>query len=190
MLGAVGDGGLGLCEEADHLRCKHIGKHTDYLCHDQRTGNTEAHALFHTVMLLGAQILTGEGAQRLAEAHHGQECETFQFGVSAAAVDGIRTKGEDVGLHHDICQRNHGVLHRRGQTITDDFLQTLLVEANFLQIQAGRTLGAHQVDATEHSADTLGNGGGKGGCAYAKAHQTNEEQIQHDVYHGGADEVV
>ena len=100
MCGTVGNGSFRFCKEADHLRSKDIGKYTNQFRHDQRAGDTKADTLFDTLVLLCAQILPGKGTQALAEAHHRQESEAFQLGVGTAAVDGIRTEGENIVKEH------------------------------------------------------------------------------------------
>ena len=187
---AIVNGSRGLGENTDQFRRKYIGQHTHQLCHDQGAGDAKADAFFHPVVLPCAQILSREGAQALAEAHHRQEGEAFQLGIGAATVDGIGAKGENVGLHHHIGQGNNGILNGRGQTVADDLLQAVPVEADLFQIQTGRTLGTHQVDAAEQRADALGNGGSQCGSAHAKTHYTHEQKIQHDIHCGGTHQIV
>ena len=46
------------------------------------------------------------------------------------------------------------------------------------------------MDATQHSANALRNGGGQCGRTHTQVHQAHKQQVQDDVDQGGADQIV
>ena len=190
MLYAEGNRLRRVAEQADKLGSKQVGQQTHHLRHDAAAGDAEAHALFHPVVLSGAQVLPHEGGEGLGEAGHRQEGEALQLGVGAAARHGRLAKGVDIGLHHHIGHRDDAVLHAGGQTVFQNVQQALFIKADLLKGDPVGGIHPQQVEAAQQGADPLGDGGGDGGGAHAEAQHRHEQHIQHHVDPGGEDEVI
>ena len=110
--------------------------------------------------------------------------------MCAAAGHGRVTEGVDVGLDHQIGKADDGILHAGGQAEAENGFQKCRVKPDLAEPQAVILLDAHQPDAAQQGADTLGNGGGQGSGANAVAQIRNKEHIQHHIDEGGEDQVI
>ena len=180
----------GLAEDANHLGREQVAKQADQLCGKTAAQNTEGNTFFGSVILLCAKVLSDEGGQCLSEAVYGQEGETFQLGVCAAAGHGGLAETVDVGLNHHIGKGNHAELDAGGQTVANDLQKTTAVNADLSDTDTVGRIDAQKMDEAQNGTDTLRNGGGNGGGADTELQNRYEQHIQQDIYAGGENEIV
>ena len=95
-----------------------------------------------------------------------------------------------MGLDHDVGQTDDGVLHARGQAVTQDLLQKLRIHPQLRPGQGVDRVFLGELDQTEPRGDRLGDRGGDGGPFDPQPHGPQEEPVQEDVQHGGDDQIV
>ena len=91
------------------------------------------HPLLHPVQLSGTEILSGEGGNRHADAHHRKDVESIDLQVSPEAGHRRCPESVDTGLHQHVGDGDDRVLNSRRKTHLDNPDAHHLVEADFLQ---------------------------------------------------------
>ena len=126
----VGDHLRRAVEGGDQRRYGNIDKDAHKLCCDHGAEDTETRSLFGALVLFGAQILADESGQRHGETGDGQETETFDFGVGAAARHSHLSEFIDVGLYHYVGESDDGILKSRRQAVGNHLPQQGQVETD------------------------------------------------------------
>lgn len=190
MLGSKTDRFCRFAEKPDELRRKNIGDDSDDRSHCTAAGHTEGNPLFYSAMMPCAQVLTDEGGESLSKAGNRQEGKALQLRVGAATRHSRLAEAVDVGLHKDVGKSDYAVLNPRGQTVTDDLHKAVHVKVDLADADPIGCIDSHHMQKAEQRADTLSDGGGNGGRAYAVAEHGHEEHIEGDVDKGGEYEVI
>lgn len=109
-----------LIKDSNQLWGKNPAENTHQFCKNRGGQNTNQHALFDTVILVGTEILTNEGREGLGKTGDRQEGKALNFGIGAAACHGSLAEAVDIGLHHQIGNGDDRVLNTGGQAVGDD----------------------------------------------------------------------
>lgn len=177
-------------EQLHQPRRPQIGGHADQLGDDSRRRDAEDGALLGTGLHTRAQILAHIGGDSHGKAGDRQEREALDFGVRAVGRRGHLAEGVDVGLHHHVGQRDHGVLHTGGQAVAQDLPQQRAVHPQGGQLQLVDSALLGQMDDAQHGAEYLRDDGGQRRRPYAPAEHRHEQQVEGHVGQGGDDQEV
>ena len=177
-------------EQADELRGEDPDDQRERACDARGAEDAGAHAFFHAVRAACAQVLADERGQRHVEAGHGQEREALDARVRAAARHGRRAERVDVGLHHDVGERDDAVGQAGGHAVGENGAQGLPVKAELPEAHTVVAVAVHQAIQAQRGRDNLRDGRGRRGGGHAEVQHADEQQIERDVDQRGDDEVV
>ena len=177
-------------EQADELRGEDPDDQRERACDARGAEDAGAHAFFHAVRAVCAQVLADERGQRHVEAGHGQEREALDARVRAAARHGRRAERVDVGLHHDVGKRDDAVGYAGGHAVGENGAQGLPVKAELPEAHAVVAVAVHQAIQAQRGGDDLRDRRGCRGGGHAEVQHADEQQIERDVDQRGDDEVV
>ena len=139
------------------------------------------HPLLHPVQLSGTEILSGEGGNRHADAHHRKDVESIDLQVSPEAGHRRCPESVDTGLHQHVGDGDDRVLNSRRKTHLDNPDAHHLVEANFLQGDLIGLIRLQQEAHGEHAGHELAEYCSDGRTGDAHPQEGYQDDVQNDV---------
>ena len=137
------------------VRDQHIHDHADQFRKCHGTDNPERRAFFCPVILPCAQILPDKRCECHRKTGNRQEGKTFDLGIHTAACDCHHAKLVNIGLHHDVGNRNNRVLQTGGQTKADNLPKLRRMKPDLPYFYLINIVRAHQPDKTEQRTRRL-----------------------------------
>ena len=142
------------------------------------------HPLLYPVQLSGAEILSGEGGNRHADAHHRKDVESVDLQVSPEAGHRRCPEAVDAGLYQHVGDGDDRVLDSCRKAHLDNPNAHHLVEADFLQGDLIGFICLQQEAHGEHAGNELAEYRSEGRTGNAHPQEGYQDNIQDDIGDG------
>ena len=153
----------------------------------QTDDGDDAHAahkrLVDAVVILCAEVLSGEADGSLVERVHRDVHEAFDVGGSRVACNRYRAEAVDRGLDEHVRDVEDDALHTGRQADLHNLDEFIHAEVQAAQVEMAHAV---RLDETQHGQrrrNALAEHGSDRGSGHAHAEQAYEQQVAEDVHH-------
>ena len=178
-----------IVERANQHRRKGEDEDPDPFRQKRAAQKAEPHTGLDAISPPGAKVLADKGGQRQREAGHRQEGKALCLAVCPAPCHRGGAEGIDVGLHDDVRQRDHGVLHAGRHAEGNHPAQHFTIKADAPPADTVSGLHTRQLAEREERAERLAQHRGQRRPADAHLKHRHKQQIQHHIGQGRGDQV-
>lgn len=156
---------------------------------DDTNPQSLVHPLLYPVQLSGTEILSGEGGNRHADAHHRKDVESIDLQISAEAGHRRGTESVDTGLYQHVGNGNDRVLNSRRKAHLDNPNAHHLVKTYLLQGDPVGLIRLQQKAHGKHTGNKLAEYRSDGCTGNAHPQEGYQDNIQNDIGDGSDSQI-